>query len=200
MLGGSALFFPGLGMGVPLMIVGGSGGHWLPRAGWMDIVKAAFGVGLLGVAIWLLARLLPAPVVLLLWGVLLVGCGVYLGALAFTAKPSTNRGLQVIGIVALVWGVMCVIGAGAGGRDPLQPLGAFAGSVATTVEAPALDWQPVKSLADVQQQMRNSDRPVLLDVYADWCISCKAMEEDVFLHRVSPRCCDNFTYCGPMSH
>ena len=82
--------------------------------------------------------------------------------------------------MALVWGVMCVIGAGAGGRDPLQPLGAFAGSVATTVEAPALDWQPVKSLADVQQQMRNSDRPVLLDVYADWCISCKAMEEDVF--------------------
>ena len=180
-LGGSALFFLALGMGVPLMIVGGSGGHWLPRAGgWMDTVKAAFGVGLLGVAIWLLARLLPAPVVLLLWGVLLVGCGVYLGALAFAAKPSTNRGLQVIGIVALVWGVMCVIGAGAGGRDPLQPLGAFAGGVATTAEATALDWQPVKSLADVQQQMRNSDRPVLLDVYADWCISCKAMEEDVF--------------------
>ena len=144
-LGGSALFFLALGMGVPLMVVGGSGGHWLPRAGgWMDTVKAAFGVGLLAVAIWLLARLLPAGVVLLLWGVLLIGCGVYLGALAFAGKPQTNRGMQVVGVVALVWGVMCVIGAGAGGRDPLQPLSGLAGGVATTTGTSTLDWQAVK--------------------------------------------------------
>ena len=180
-LGGSALFFLALGMGVPLMVVGGSGGHWLPRAGgWMDTVKAAFGVGLLAVAIWLLARLLPAGVVLLLWGVLLIGCGVYLGALAFAGKPQTNRGMQVVGVVVLLWGVMCVIGAGAGGRDPLQPLSGLAGGVATTAGTSTLDWQPVKSLTDVQEQTRNSQRPVLLDVYADWCISCKAMEEEVF--------------------
>ncbi|RPG27934.1 MAG: hypothetical protein CBC52_006910 [Gammaproteobacteria bacterium TMED92] len=180
-LGGSALFFLALGMGVPLMIVGGSGGHWLPRAGgWMDTVKAAFGVGLLGVAIWLLARLIPAPVVLLLWGTLLIGSGVYLGALVFSGAQQVNRGMQALGIVALVWGVMCVIGAGAGGRDPLQPLGGIGGTVVSADAPMQLGWQPVKSLADVQQQILNSDRPVLLDVYADWCVSCKAMEEEVF--------------------
>lgn len=180
-LGGSALFFLALGMGVPLMIVGGSGGHWLPRAGgWMDTVKAAFGVGLLGVAIWLLARLIPAPVVLLLWGTLLIGSGVYLGALVFSGAQQVNRGMQALGIVALVWGVMCVIGAGAGGRDPLQPLGGIGGTVVSADAPMQLGWQPVKSLADVQQQILNSDRPVLLDVYADWCVSCRAMEEEVF--------------------
>ena len=180
-LGGGALFFLALGMGVPLMIVGGSGGHWLPRAGgWMDTVKAAFGVGLLGVAIWLLARLLPAPIVLLLWGILLIGCGVYLGALTFGAQQKVNRGLQVVGIVALVWGVMCVVGAGSGARDPMQPLAGFAVAESSAGNPAQLDWQPVKSLADVQREIRNSDRPVLLEVYADWCISCKAMEEEVF--------------------
>ena len=86
-LGGSALFALGLGMGVPLMIVGGSGGHWLPRAGaWMNTVKGVFGFGLLGVAVWLLERLLPGSVALALWAGLLVAAGVYLGALEFVPK------------------------------------------------------------------------------------------------------------------
>ena len=111
-LGGSALFILALGMGVPLMIVGGTGGHWLPRAGgWMDLVKAAFGVGLLAVAIWLLA-LAARTLVLLLWGALLIGCGVFLGALVFSERQPGQRGLQVVGILALLWGVMCVVGAG----------------------------------------------------------------------------------------
>ena len=120
-LGGSVIILA-LGMGVPLMIVGGTGGHWLPRAGgWMDLVKAAFGVGLLAVAIWLLARLLPATLVLL-WGALLIGCGVFLGALVFSERQPGQRGLQVVGILALLWGVMCVVGAGLGGTDPLSRL------------------------------------------------------------------------------
>ena len=181
-LGGGALFTLALGMGVPLMIIGGTGGHWLPRAGgWMDLVKAAFGVGLLGVAIWLLARLLPPALVLLLWGALLIGCGVFLGALVFSARDQEHRGLQVIGILALLWGVMCVVGAGVGGVDPLKPLDGFTrddGSIGSGEQA--LEWRGVKRLADVQRAVRESDRPVLLDVYADWCISCKVMEEEVF--------------------
>lgn len=182
MLGGSALFTLALGMGVPLMIVGGTGGHWLPRAGgWMDLVKGAFGVGLLAVAIWLLARLLPAPLVLLLWGALLIGCGVFLGALVFSERQPGQRGLQVVGILALVWGVLCVVGAGLGGSDPLKPLGGFSSDVARAGKSEqVLEWQGVKSLADVQQAVRGSQKPVLLDVYADWCISCKVMEEQVF--------------------
>ncbi len=182
MLGGSALFTLALGMGVPLMIVGGTGGHWLPRAGgWMDLVKGAFGVGLLAVAIWLLARLLPAPLVLLLWGALLIGCGVFLGALVFSERQPGQRGLQVVGILALVWGVLCVVGAGLGGADPLKPLGGFSSDVARAGKSEqVLEWQGVKSVADVQQAVRGSQKPVLLDVYADWCISCKVMEEQVF--------------------
>jgi thiol:disulfide interchange protein DsbD len=181
-LGGSALFILALGMGVPLMIVGGTGGHWLPRAGgWMDLVKAAFGVGLLAVAIWLLARLLPAPLVLLLWGALLIGCGIFLGALVFSERQPGQRGLQVVGILALLWGVMCVVGAGLGGTDPLKPLGSLGFDAARAGKsAQDLQWRGVKSLADVQQAVRDSQKPVLLDVYADWCISCKVMEEQVF--------------------
>ncbi|HAH80744.1 MAG TPA: thiol:disulfide interchange protein [Gammaproteobacteria bacterium] len=181
-LGGSALFTLALGMGVPLMIVGGTGGHWLPRAGgWMDLVKAAFGVGLLAVAIWLLARLLPAPLVLLLWGALLIGCGVFLGALVFSERQQGQGGLQVVGILALVWGVMCVVGAGLGNTDPLKPLGGFGSDMAQAGKnEQILQWRAVKSLADVQQAARGSQTPVLLDLYADWCISCKVMEEQVF--------------------
>jgi thiol:disulfide interchange protein DsbD len=181
-LGGSALFTLALGMGVPLMIVGGTGGHWLPRAGgWMDLVKAAFGVGLLAVAIWLLARLLPAPLVLLLWGALLIGCGIFLGALVFSERQPGQRGLQVVGVVALLWGVMCVVGAGLGSTDPLKPLAGFTSDVARAGKSErVLQWQAVKSLADVQQSVRDSQKPVLLDVYADWCVSCKVMEEQVF--------------------
>ena len=181
-LGGSALFTLALGMGVPLMIIGGTGGHWLPRAGgWMDLVKGAFGVGLLGVAIWLLARLLPPALVLLLWGALLIGCGVFLGALGFSTRNKGHKGLQVIGILGLVWGVMCVVGAGVGGADPFKPLDGFTrddDSISSGKRA--LEWRGVKRLEDVQQAVRESDRPVLLDVYADWCISCKVMEEEVF--------------------
>ena len=98
-LGGSALFALGLGMGVPLMIVGGSGGHWLPRAGaWMNTVKGVFGFGLLGVAVWLLERLLPGSVALALWAGLLVAAGVYLGALEFVPKQAGQRFGQVVGL------------------------------------------------------------------------------------------------------
>ena len=181
-LGGSALFTLALGMGVPLMIVGGTGGHWLPRAGgWMDLVKAAFGVGLLAVAIWLLARLLPAPLVLLLWGALLIGCGVFLGALVFSERQPGQRGLQVVGVVALLWGGMCVIGAGIGSTDPLKPLDGFSSNAGLSgATEKAREWRGVKSLADVQQATRETQMPVLLDVYADWCVSCKVMEEQVF--------------------
>jgi len=181
-LGGGALFTLALGMGVPLMIVGGTGGHWLPRAGsWMDLVKAAFGVGLLAVAIWLLARLLPPALVLLLWGGLLIGCGVFLGALVFSEQKQGQKSLQVVGIIALAWGVMCVVGAGLGGTDPLKPLDAFARDTRLDGGSEqALEWRGVKSLADVRQAVQVSQRPVLLDVYADWCVSCKVMEEEVF--------------------
>jgi len=186
LLGGSALLMLGLGMGVPLMIVGGSGGHWLPRAGaWMDNVKAVFGVMLLGVAIWLLERVVPPSVTLALWATLLMCSGVYLGVLDFAPRKGFAQLAKAVGAMSFIWAVLLFIGAASGGIDPLKPLaklnqsqggGALVGAQANL----EVHWIAVKSLEDVEAKIAASDKPVLLDLYADWCISCKAMERNVF--------------------
>jgi len=181
-LGGTALLALGLGMGVPLMVVGGTGGHWLPRAGaWMNGVKAVFGVLLLGVAIWLVERIIPGPVTLALWAALLLGSAVYLGVLDFGPKKGLEQLGKAVGAMAFLWGVMLLIGAASGAVDPLKPLArvtASAGGSQTAHAEP--QWLAVKSLADVRSHIVQSDRLVLLDLYADWCISCKVMERSVF--------------------
>ena len=183
LLGGSALLALGLGMGVPLLIVGGSGGHWLPRAGnWMNGVKAVFGVLLLGVAIWLLERVVPAAVTLALWAALLLASGVYLGVLDSSARSGFAQFGKSIGAVAFVWGILLLIGAASGASDPLKPLAKFTGGGGGTGTSShqEANWVAVKSLADVQAQIAASSEPVILDLYADWCISCKTMERNVF--------------------
>lgn len=180
-LGGSALFALGLGMGVPLMIVGGSGGHWLPRAGaWMDTVKGIFGFGLLGVAVWLLERLLPGPVALALWAALLLGAAVYLGALEFVPKAAGARFAQVIGLMMGVWGSACLLGASAGAVDPFRPLANVMGNASPGASEKEIRWLAVKTVEDVERVMTTATGPVILDLYADWCISCKVMERSVF--------------------
>jgi len=182
-LGGTALLALGLGMGVPLLIVGGSGGHWLPRAGaWMDGVKAAFGVMLLGVAIWLLERVVPPAVTLTLWSALLLGTGVYLGVLDFSPRQGLAQFGKAMGTLGFLWGVLLLIGAASGASDPLKPLariGSGGGGMVASAHS-ELQWQSVKSLADVQRRIQFSQQPVILDLYADWCISCKVMERNVF--------------------
>lgn len=182
-LGGTALLALGLGMGVPLLIVGGSGGHWLPRAGaWMNGVKAVFGVLLLGVAVWLLERVVPPAVTLALWAALLMGSGVYLGVLDFSPRQGLAQFGKAAGAMGFLWGVLLLIGAASGANDPLKPLaqisaGGSAGAAGAHAEP---QWLPVKSLADVEAQIVSSNKPVILDLYADWCISCKVMERNVF--------------------
>ncbi|XOV84195.1 MAG: protein-disulfide reductase DsbD [bacterium] len=183
-LGGTALLALGLGMGVPLMVVGGSGGHWLPRAGaWMNGVKAVFGVGLLAVAVWLLERVVPPAVTLVLWAALLIGSGVYLGVLDFSPRKGFAQFGKAAGSLGFLWGVLLLIGAASGAHDPLKPLARLAaagGAGAGTAVHAEPQWQAVKSLADVQAQIAVSSKPVILDLYADWCISCKVMERNVF--------------------
>ena len=185
-LGGLALLCLGLGMGVPLMAVGASGGQWLPRAGaWMNGVKAVFGVLLLGVAIWLLERVVAPSITLALWGVLLLSSAVYLGVLDSAPRRGIAQFGKALGVVSFVWGILLLVGAGSGAHDPLRPLGAIVASGSAPM-APgtryATDdgWQAVKSLEDVQAKIMASQKPVLLDLYADWCISCKIMERNVF--------------------
>ena len=182
-LGAAALLALGLGMGVPLLIIGSSGGHLLPRAGaWMNAVKAVFGVGLLAVAIWLLERVVPGPVSLALWAALLIGSGAYLGGLDAAAKAGWGNLRKAAGFAAAIYGALLLIGAASGANDPLRPLQHFT-AVPSAEDGGELQWRPVGSLEDVRAGIdagAGAGRLTLLDLYADWCISCKIMERSVF--------------------
>jgi thioredoxin:protein disulfide reductase len=186
-LGGSALFSLAAGMSVPLMIVGGSAGDWLPKSGpWMASVKRGFGVLLLAVAIWIVQPVLPSWAVLGAWGLLLLATGFMLRPFdnhlhAHGAAPRTWL-KQALGVAALILGAMQIVGAASGGSDPLQPLSHWArGNGAPGLRGEAGPrFQSVRSVAELDRLLQVPGRPVMLDFYADWCVSCKEMERFTF--------------------
>ncbi len=193
-VGGSALFALGIGMGLPLIALGTSAGGLLPRVGaWMENIKRVFGVVFLGIAILFMSRILPGPVTLALWALLLIGSAVYLGALDRPADRASGwkRFNQGVGLASLVYGVILVIGAAAGGDDPWQPLAPLVGARATVRSYTPTAFVKVASLAAVQQEIasaRSAGQSVMLDFYADWCIECKHLEKQTFAHaEVAPR-------------
>ncbi|MGB9090216.1 MAG: protein-disulfide reductase DsbD [Pseudomonas farsensis] len=182
-LGGALkLFALGLGMGAPLLLVATGGAAWLPKSGpWLNTVKNAIGVMLLGVAIGLLSRVLPGPVTLLLIGFQAAGVAIFLGALEWVVKTPRQRLAQLLGLALLVYALACWYGALSGQGDPLRPLPpAQAANTAASTQADA--WQTVTSPAALDAalaQAKAAGQPVLLDWYADWCISCKVIEHEV---------------------
>ncbi|MFN3397564.1 MAG: protein-disulfide reductase DsbD [Sulfurimicrobium sp.] len=184
-LGGWALFAMALGMGAPLLAVGLSAGALLPRAGgWMDAVKAFFGVLLLGVAIWLISPVIPAVAHMLLWAALLIVSAIYLHALDPLPHPAKgwSKFWKGVGVVALIAGIALLIGALSGGRDILQPLsGLRGGGAATAAESSALRFEKINSMAELEQRLQRSNgKIVMLDFFADWCVSCKELERFAF--------------------
>jgi len=181
-LGGIALFALAIGMGVPLLLIGASAGALLPKAGpWMEAIKNIFGVMMLGVAIWLVSSLLPLGVVMLLWAVLLILSAVYLHAL--DALPHNASGWNKlgkgVGIIILLLGIGLLIGALSGARDILRPLALQGTSQA--VAQTHLQFERVKNLAELDARIAQSGgKTVMLDFYADWCVSCKEMEMFTF--------------------
>ena len=184
-LGGAALFALSLGMGAPLVAIGTAGGKYLPRAGgWMDAVKAVFGVLLLAVAIWMLERILPAFVTLLLWALLLIVSAVYMGAVDAIREGATgwHKLWKGLGLVLLLQGALMLIGLAAGNADPLQPLKGI-GIGGGAAQQQHLSFKTVKSVEDLEREVAAASaagRPVMLDFYADWCISCKEFEKYTF--------------------
>ncbi len=183
-LGGLALFALGLGLGVPLLILGGSAGTLLPRAGaWMESIKRVFGVVMLAVAIWFMERVIPAQLALMLWAMLLIVAAIYLGALD---RPTTESGWQRLwkglGLVMLIYGAVLVVGAASGGKDLFQPLPSV-GQLAGEREAEKIPFTRIKNLDELNRQLAMANAAgsyVMLDFYADWCTSCIEMEEHTF--------------------
>ncbi|MDO9224977.1 MAG: protein-disulfide reductase DsbD [Pseudomonadota bacterium] len=184
-LGGVSLFSLAMGMGVPLLLVGLSAGALLPRAGaWMEAVKKFFGVALLAVAIWLISPLLSDIVQMFMWAALLMISGIYLKATEHLAVNASGwtRFWKGVGLISLVVGIAVLLGALGGGRDILQPLAVYKGGVAGAAEtSPHLAFQRVKNNSELDAAIKGAGgRAVMLDFYADWCVSCKEMERFTF--------------------
>lgn len=186
-VGGAALFSMAIGMGVPLVLVGVGAGNLLPRAGyWLVVTKAVFGFILLGVALWIVQPVLPAWLAMVAWAVLLIAAAVFLrtfDSLPADAGPLPRLG-KVVGVVLALAGTVQLVGMAAGGRDPLQPLaGVMRASTGAQADARGVVFRRVKSVSEVDEAVRAASatgRPVMLDFYADWCVSCKEMERLTF--------------------
>ena len=187
--GGSALFAMSLGMGAPLLAVGAAQGRFLPRSGpWMVAVKNAFGFMLLGLAIWMMSRVLPGEITLALWGILVFMAGVYMGGL--TTLTPESAGVQKFGkgagLLAVIYGAVLLVGSLAGSNSLLRPLEALnlgGGGATTIAEHRGLDFQRIKTTDDLDAALAKAadgGKTAMLDFYADWCVSCIEMEEFTF--------------------
>ena len=186
--GGLALFAMSLGMGAPLLLVGAAQGRFLPKAGpWMVATKGAFGFMMLGLAVWMLGRMLPGAVTMSLWAVLVFMAGVFMGGLTtLTAESSVSQKLgKGFGVLAILYGLVLFLGAMSGGSNPLKPLASVSfGGAGIVQEDRHLEFVRIKTVDDLDREIAAAaaaGKTVMLDFYADWCVSCIEMEEYTFI-------------------
>ena len=185
--GGLALFAMSLGMGAPLLAVGAAQGKLLPKAGpWMVAIKGAFGFMMLGLAVWMLSRILPGVVTMALWAALVFMSGVFMGGL--TTLTSTSGNVQKLGkglgLLAILYGLVLFFGALSGGSNPLRPLANINFGGGAVTEDEHLEFTRIKTVADLDREIAAAvadGKSALLDFYADWCVSCIEMEEYTFI-------------------
>jgi thiol:disulfide interchange protein DsbD len=186
--GGTALFAMSLGMGAPLLAIGAAQGKLLPKAGaWMVTIKGAFGFMMLGLAIWMLSRILPGTVTLALWATLVFMSGIFMGGMTSLGSDSgvVHKLGKGLGILAILYGLLLFLAALTGGSNPLKPLASlnFGGGISMVAEEHGLDFQRIKTVDDLDREIATAaadGKTTMLDFYADWCVSCKEMEAYTF--------------------
>lgn len=183
-LGGSALFALGFGMGLPLLLIGTAGGKLLPKAGgWMDTIKTLFGVILLAMAIWILDRVIPSTLSMLLWGCLLIIAANLMGV--FRTREHSNGSILIrsCAIICFAYGVLMMIGFAMGNTNPFQPLQFNGERTHSSFDFSEHQFKPISNTSDLTSEINNArshNKIVMLDFYAKWCTSCKMMENHAF--------------------
>ncbi|MBE0496516.1 MAG: protein-disulfide reductase DsbD [Campylobacterales bacterium] len=179
LLGGAALFVMSLGMGVPLLLIGASAGKLLPKPGmWMNATKAFFGVMMLGIAIWMLSRVIPSWMALLLWSILCVGSAVHLGLVKAELKAWVQTLIKSVAVLLLLYGAALFVGALGKANDPLNPLAPFVGGALAS--GAGVGFERIGGVEALEARIAQSQKPVMVDFYADWCVSCKELETITF--------------------
>lgn len=175
LLGGLALFVMGLGMGMPLLLIGASAGKLLPKPGlWMDRVKNIFGVLMLGIAIWMIQRVVSNEISMFLWAFLLISSAIYMGIFD-NAKSGWDKLLKSFAFIVLLYGVLLFAGSFIGGGSVLSPLKGIHTNNAPKIETN--NFVDIKSLDELNKIISTSKKPIMVDFWASWCVSCKEMEE-----------------------
>lgn len=183
-LGGLALLSLGLGMGIPLLIIGTFGAQLLPKTGnWMNQIKVFFGVLLLAVALWMIERILPAVIVLALMIMLMLGYAVYLLKPFFLQMRLFRSMRFIIALTLFSYSSLLILGGINGQYNPMTPLDNLSAEKQLASHAIMERFEAVTSIEQLEQQLQKASRlnqTVMLDIYADWCVSCKILENEVF--------------------
>jgi thiol:disulfide interchange protein DsbD len=187
LLGGIALFALSMGMGIPLLLIGVSAGKFMPKPGpWMDSIKAIFGVMLLGVAIWMISRILPESISMILWSFLLIATSVFMGAFESVHLDSPNSPKAInkaMAIIIFMYGAMLFTGGVSGDTNPLNHLEKFTATtvISSSQSAKDITFKKITSIKELDDILAKADgKKVLVDFYADWCVACKELEHNTF--------------------
>ncbi|WP_458701535.1 protein-disulfide reductase DsbD [Sulfurospirillum sp. 1307] len=186
LLGGLSLFVMSLGMGVPLLLVGVGAKRYMPKPGvWMNNVSATFGVVMLALAIWTLSRIVDANIIMFMWTFLAIGSAVYMGALERLKDDAKgiDKLIKSMAVIILIYGAILFVGSVSGATNPLNPLLKFTQKslVSAQIEvSEENDFELVKNLGELESIIKNSKKPILVDFYADWCVSCVELDTYTF--------------------